>query len=122
MRVDLGFIGLKVWIDVLTPKHALFLEPLYRDLVRDGHELLLTTRTYREAVEALRLKQLRFRIVGEHGGGSRYGKLLSSGRRAVKLARAIWSWRPDTASPFASPEAARVAFWTGVPACALDGL
>jgi predicted glycosyltransferase len=117
---DLGFAGLKVWIDVLTPKHALFFEPLYRDLVRDGHELLLTTRTYREAVEALRLKQLRFRIVGEHGGGSRYGKLLASGVRVVKLARLIESWRPDTAVSFSSPEAARVAFGLGVPHVAVN--
>src|SRR2546422_5081980 len=111
---------MKVWIDVLTPKHALFFEPLYRNLVRDGHELLLTTRTYREAVEALRLKQLRFRIVGEHGGGSRYGKLLASGRRVVKLARLIESWRPDTAVSFSSPEAARVAFGLGVPHIAVN--
>src|SRR5216683_1119967 len=109
-----------VWIDVLTPKHALFFEPLYRDLVQDGHELLLTTRTYREAVEALRLKQLRFRIVGEHGGGSRYGKLLASGRRVVKLAQLIEGWRPDTAVSFSSPEAARVAFGLGVPHVAVN--
>ncbi|HZF21008.1 MAG TPA: DUF354 domain-containing protein, partial [Dongiaceae bacterium] len=111
---------MKVWIDVLTPKHALFFEPLYRDLVRDGHELLLTTRKYREAVEALRLKQLRFRIVGEHGGGSRYGKLLASGRRVVKLAQLIESWRPDTAVSFSSPEAVRVAFGLGVPHVAVN--
>jgi len=111
---------LKVWIDVLTPKHALFFEPLYRDLVQDGYELLLTTRTYREAVEALRLKKLKFRVVGEHGGGSRYGKLLASGRRVVELARLIESWRPDTAVSFSSPEAARVAFGLGVPHVAVN--
>jgi uncharacterized protein len=111
---------LKVWIDILTPKHALFFEPLYRDLVRDGHELLQTTRTYREAVEALRLKQLRFRIVGEHGGGSRYEKLLASGRRVVKLAQLIESWKPDTAVSFSSPEAARVAFGLGVTHVAVN--
>src|SRR6266436_2864990 len=71
---DLGSVGMKVWIDILTPKHALFFEPLYRDLARAGHKLLLTTRTYREAEEALELKRLRFRVVGEHGGASRYGK------------------------------------------------
>ena len=105
---------MKVWIDILTPKHALFFEPLYRDLARDGHKLLLTTRTYREALEALELKRLRYRVVGEHGGATRYGKLLASGRRVVKLAQLIESWHPDTAVSFSSPEAARVAFGLGV--------
>jgi len=111
---------MKVWIDVLTPKHALFFEPLYRDLARDGHQLLLTTRIYREAQESLELKRLRFRVVGEHGGASRYGKLLASGRRVVKLAQLMESWRPDTAVSFSSPEAARVAFGLGVPHVAVN--
>jgi len=111
---------MRVWIDILTPKHALFFEPLYRDLARDGHELLLTTRTYREAQEALELKRLRFHVVGEHGGATRYGKLLASGRRVVKLAQLIESWKPDTAVSFSSPEAARVAFGLGVPHVAVN--
>jgi uncharacterized protein len=111
---------MRVWIDILTPKHALFFEPLYRDLVHDGHELLLTTRTYREAEEVLELKRLRFRVVGEHGGASRYGKLLASGRRVVKLAKLVEGWHPDTAISFSSPEAARVAFGLGVPHVAVN--
>jgi predicted glycosyltransferase len=111
---------LRVWIDVLTPKHALFFEPLYQDLSREGHDLLVTARTYREAVEALRLTRLPFRIVGEHGGASRYGKLLASGRRVVKLAQLIEGWGPDTAVSFSSPEAARVAFGLGVPHVAVN--
>jgi len=111
---------MKVWIDILTPKHTLFFEPLYRDFARAGHELLLTTRTYREAEEALELRRLRFRVVGEHGGGSRYGKLLASGRRVVKLAQLIEHWSPDTAVSFSSPEAARVAFGLGVPHIAVN--
>ncbi len=106
---------MRVWIDILTPKHALFFEPLYRDLLREGHELLLTTRTYREAEEVLELKKLRFHIIGEHGGATRIGKLLASGRRIVKLGQLIEDWRPDTAVSFSSPEAARVAFGLGIP-------
>ena len=77
--------------------------------------MLLTTRTYREAQQALALKRLRFRVVGEHGGATRYGKLLASGQRVVRLAQLIEGWRPDTAVSFSSPEAARVAFGLGVP-------
>src|SRR2546428_11251885 len=119
-EIDLSRVSRKFWIAVLTPKHALFSEPLYRDFVRDGHELLLTTRTYREAVEALELKRLRFNVVGEHGGATRYGKLLASGRRVVKLAQLIENWSPDTAVSVSSPEAARVAFGLGVPHVAVN--
>lgn len=106
---------MKVWFDILTPKHVLFFEPLYRELAREGHELLITTRKYREAVEALQLKRLRFQIVGEHGGSTKIGKLVASGTRVVKLARLIEDWGPDSAISFSSPEAARVAFGLGIP-------
>ena len=106
---------MKVWIDSLTPKHALFFEPLFRELRRDGHDVLITTRTYREAEQALRLKRLPFQVVGRHGGGSPYGKLVASGNRIVKLSEVIQKWRPDSALSFSSPEAARVAFGLGIP-------
>lgn len=107
--------SVRVWIDVLTPKHALFFEPLYRELVRDGNDVLITTRAYREAVESLLLRRLPFRIVGEHGGASRIGKLLASARRIDRLASPIAEWKPDTSISFSSPEAARVAFGLGIP-------
>src|SRR3989441_8016000 len=106
---------MRVWIGVQPQNPLPFFEPLYRDLARQGHELLLTTRTYREAQEALELKRLPFRTVGEHGGASRYGKLLASARRVLRLAQLIENWRPDTAVSFSSPEAARVAFGLAVP-------
>jgi uncharacterized protein len=106
---------MRVWFDILTPKHTLFFEPLYRELARDGHDLLITTRRYREAVEALELRRLPFRIIGAHGGGTKIGKLLASGARVVKLAHLIEEWKPDTAISFSSPEAARVAFGLSVP-------
>ncbi|HET7404997.1 MAG TPA: DUF354 domain-containing protein [Candidatus Bathyarchaeia archaeon] len=106
---------MRVWIDSLTPKHALFFEPLSRNLRRQGHDLLITTRKYREAEQTLRLRKLPFSIVGEHGGGTRYGKLLASGSRIVRLAGLVEEWHPDTSVSFSSPEAARVAFGLGVP-------
>jgi uncharacterized protein len=110
-----GNLTVKIWIDILTPKQALFFEPLYRELSREGHQLLITTRTYREAEQALQFRHLPYRIVGEHGGGSPYGKLLAGAKRIGKLARLIEEWGPNTAVSFSSPDAARVAFGLGVP-------
>jgi uncharacterized protein len=106
---------LKIWIDILTPKQTLFFEPLFREMSSKGHHILITTRIYREAVQALQLRHLPFRIVGEHGGGTPYGKLLAGVNRIGKLAGIIQEWGPDAAVSFSSPDAARVAFGLGVP-------
>ncbi len=110
---------MKIWIDVLTPKQALFFAPLYDDLSRDN-EVLITTRVYREAQQALSLKKLRFLVVGKHGGGTPYGKLVASGHRIMKLAKLVKDWSPDTAVSFSSVEASRVAFGLGVPHVAVN--
>lgn len=106
---------MKVWIEVLTPKQALFFEPLYRDLKRKGHELLITTRVYREAEQTLRLRKLPFTVVGTHGGGTAFGKLIASAERIGKLARLIEKWKPNVTVSFSSVEASRVAFGLAIP-------
>jgi predicted glycosyltransferase len=106
---------MKVWIEVLTPKQALFFEPLYRALKARGHEALITTRVYREAEQTLGLKKLRFSVVGSHGGGTTFGKLIASAERITKLANLIQKWKPSVAVSFSSVEASRVAFGLGIP-------
>jgi len=106
---------MKVWIEVLTPKQALFFEPLCRQLKRRGHETLITTRVYREAEQTLRLKKLRFSVVGTHGGGTAFGKLIASAERIAKLGNLIQKWKPAIAVSFSSVEASRVAFGLGIP-------
>jgi uncharacterized protein len=106
---------LRVWIDSLTPKHALFFTPLRQALKARNHEVLVTTRKYREAVQTLQLKKIPFTIVGEHGGGTAYGKLTASAHRITRLAELINTWKPDIAVSFSSPEAARVAFGLAIP-------
>src|SRR5262252_9457865 len=106
---------MRVWIDSLTPKHALFFTPLRQALKDENHQVLVTTRKYREAVQTLQLKKIPFTIVGEHGGGTAYGKLTASANRVEKLASLIKDWKPDVALSFSSPEAARVAFGLATP-------
>lgn len=106
---------MKVWIDVLTPKQALFFDPLYRDLKRKGHEVLITTRVYREAEQTLRLRKLPYRVVGTHGGGTAFGKLTASADRIGRLANLVAKWKPSVTVSFSSVEASRVAFGLAIP-------
>lgn len=106
---------MKVWIDILTPKQALFFKELSSRLEEEGHEVLMTTRKYREVNQLLEAKGLSAKVVGEHGGPSPYGKLTASVERMAKLAPLIKDWAPDAAISFSSVEASRVAFGLRIP-------
>ena len=107
--------GLKVFIDILTPKQCMLFSKLSQKLEKEGHEILKTTREYREVVQLIRLMGIDAKILGRHGGETVMGKLTASIERTLQLASLIQEWKPDVAVSFSSPEAARVAFGLGVP-------
>lgn len=106
---------MKIWIDILTPKQALFFAPLADDLTKRGHEVILTTRQYPEAEAVMQMLDLEAEVIGRHGGETLAGKLEASAERVLKLARYIVEKAPDAALSFASPECARVAFGLNIP-------
>jgi predicted glycosyltransferase len=83
-------------------------------LKNSGHDVLCTSRKYREAVELARIKKLDLTFVGSHGGADRYDKLREGARRTYELAQAIKQFEPDVAITFSSPEGSRVAFGLGI--------
>jgi uncharacterized protein len=105
---------LKIWFDILTPKQVMFFKHAITLLRNSGHEIICTSREYREAVELARIKQLDITIVGSHGGADKYDKLRESANRTYKLAEVIKRSEPDVAVSFSSPEGSRVAFGLGI--------
>jgi len=83
-------------------------------LHNSGHEVLSTSRKYREAVELARIKKLDLTFVGSHGGADRYNKLREGARRTYELAEVVKQFGPDVAVTFSSPEGSRVAFGLGI--------
>jgi predicted glycosyltransferase len=83
-------------------------------LHNSGHEVLSTSRKYREAVELARIKKLDLTFVGSHGGADRYNKLREGARRTYELAKVVKQFGPDVAVTFSSPEGSRVAFGLGI--------
>jgi len=106
---------MRVWVDILTPKQCMLFSKLSARLEEDGHDVLRTTREYREVTQLLRLKGIDAKVVGRHGGGTQEGKLRASAERSLQLTSLIKEWEPDVAVSFSSPEATRVAFGLGVP-------
>ena len=84
------------------------------------YEVLCTARDYRECVRLARLKKFELRLVGRHGGSSKYDKLRASSSRIFDLAKEIERFNPDLCISFSSPEAARVAFGLGIPRIGTD--
>jgi predicted glycosyltransferase len=50
----------------------MFFKPAVDYLKEQGHDILCTSRQYREAVELARMKNLQLKIIGRHGGAERY--------------------------------------------------
>jgi uncharacterized protein len=105
---------LKIWFDILTPKQVMFFRRAVNLLKNSGHDVLCTSRKYREAAELARIKKLDLTSVGSHGGSDRYHKLRESSRRMYELAQVIKQFEPDAAITFSSPEGSRVAFGLGI--------
>ena len=101
---------LRIWIDIMTPKQALFFTPLVEELNKLGHLTYLTSRHYREVEGLIKKLPLNVSFVGRHGGASLLGKLVASSERIRELADLVPSWAPNLAVHFASPECARVAY------------
>jgi uncharacterized protein len=107
-------VYLKIWFDILTPKQVMFFRRAVMLLRNSGHDVLCTSRKYREAVELARIKKLDLTIVGSHGGADRYNKLRESAGRTYELAEVVKRSEPDVAVTFSSPEGSRVAFGLGI--------
>jgi predicted glycosyltransferase len=107
-------VYLKIWFDILTPKQVMFFRRAIMLLRNSGHEVLCTSRKYREAVELARIKKVDITVVGRHGGADRYDKLRESACRMYELAEVVKRSGPDVAVTFSSPEGSRVAFGLGI--------
>lgn len=105
---------MKVWLDILTPKQVMFFKPLVDSLIAEGHDVLSTSRDYREATELAKTKNLKITVVGKHGGEDKYDKLRASATRVFELAELVRAFEPNLAITFSSPEGARVSFGLGI--------
>jgi predicted glycosyltransferase len=92
----------------------MFFKPAIDILKERNHEILSTSREYKEANELARLRGIELKVVGKHGGADRNQKLLQSANRILKLTDLVSTFEPDVAVSFSSPEACRVAFGLGI--------
>lgn len=104
---------MKIWFDILTPKQLLFFEPMVKKL-KKKHDVLCTSRNYREVSHLAKIRRFGLVFVGKHGGVEKYDKLTTSVSRISKLAKIIRNFSPDITISSVSPEASRISFGLGI--------
>ena len=78
--------------------------------LKKKNNVLCTSRKYREANELAKIRKLKLRIVGKHGGADNFEKLQSSTDRIKKLSFIVKQFSPDLTVSFCSPEASRISY------------
>jgi len=92
----------------------MFFKPAISILQTQGHEILCTSRNYREANELSQLMGLNLLMIGNHGGSHLFDKLFQSSNRIIQLAKIVSKFSPNLVISFSSPEASRVSFGLGI--------
>lgn len=111
-----------IWLEALTPKQALLMISIKRELERRGHHCIITTRRHDYIVGIFRIWGEKPKIIGRYGGETLYGKLKASLSRSMKLAEYIGrkEKRPEIHISLSSPDASRVAFGLRIPIILLN--
>ncbi len=104
---------MRIWFDILTPKQVNFFKPMVDEL-RNDHEVLCTSRAFRETIGLSRIRGLDIKVIGNYGSAL-YDKLIISAKRIERLAYIIKDYNPDLLVTFSSPDACRVAFGLRIP-------
>jgi len=95
---------------LLTPKQIRFFDPVAEELRAKGHQVLATSRHYREVEEMATLIGIKLHFVGSRGGKDTYDQLKASIDRISSLLPIVVDFRPDVAVSAASSDCARIAF------------
>jgi len=111
-----------VWFDAVTSKEALLFDAIANELEKEGHEVSFTCRDYDYIVSLFDLLQRDVRILGKHGGGTLYGKLMAGNERISLLANYVnkLDKKPNYHISFACPESTRVAFGLSIPIISIN--
>lgn len=101
---------MRLWFDLVTPKQLLFFRPVVDRLTRDGHQVLVTARRYREVEQLASMLGMELVFVGSRGGKDLREQLERSLERMQQLLPMVVGFSPDVSVSVASSDCARVSF------------
>lgn len=101
---------MRLWFDIVTPKQVFFFRPVIDILRKDGHEVLATSRRYREVEQLASMQKLDLSFVGSRGGKDPGEQLAKSIERMGLLLPVVEEFSPDVSVSVASADCARISF------------
>jgi len=101
---------MRVWVEILTPKQVLFFGPVIERLRKDGHQVLATSRKYREVEQLAAAHGLGLTFAGERGGKEPLEQFKRSLERMEVLLPVVVDFDPDCSVSVASADCARISF------------
>jgi uncharacterized protein len=101
---------MRLWFDLVTPKQLLFFRPVIEGLRKDGHQVLATSRRYREVEQLASMLGLELSFVGSRGGKDPREQFKLSLERMGQLLPMVVKFSPDVSVSVASADCARVSF------------
>jgi predicted glycosyltransferase len=106
---------MRIWIDITNSPHALFFDPIIRDLKADGHEVFVTARDYAQTVELLAQKRIDYTLIGRHRGAKASAKAVGLASRSIALISYARGKRFDVAFSHNSNDLAVAAWMMRIP-------
>jgi predicted glycosyltransferase len=111
---------MKIWADIANSPQVLFMRPIIAELHKRGHEVITTTRHHSETVSIADRYGLAHTVIGEHGGGTMFGKGKAIALRALNLVRFLRHENVALAVSGSSYSQALAAKWMRIPFVSLN--
>ena len=105
----------RFWIDIDNSPHVPFFVPIFEELRKRGHEVILTARDAYQVRELLDLYHLSCKLVGRHYGKNRAAKILGTCMRAAQLIPRMFNKKIDLAVSHGSRAQMLSGFALGIP-------
>ncbi len=106
---------MKIWYDACTGKHTRYGAAIGKELRKEGHEFIFTTREHPDTVPLARILGEKPIVVGKYDPSTLTSRLEESAERIIAFAKMFKDNKPDVAIAHQSVELCRTAFGLGTP-------
>ena len=106
---------MKVWYDACTGKHIRYGVAIGKELKKQGHEFIFTTREHPDTLPLAKILGENPLVIGKYNPSTLTSRLQESAQRIIEFSKMFQSEKPSIAIAHQSVELCRTAFGLGIP-------